>query len=95
MLYLVAFALLLFLACRKAYPGVARLHQIARGVGSKRSRTGQIPSLGDATSDQLISGLNQKVFTSVDLVNVGRLHAVLEGENVIHLTTELEIGLYC
>lgn len=70
MLYLVALALLLFLACRKAHPGFARLHQIALWVHFKRSRKGQIQSLVDATSDQLVSGLNKKIFTSVDSVNV-------------------------
>ena len=33
----------------------------------------QIPSLIDATSDELLSGLEKGCFTSVDLVNVSRL----------------------
>ncbi|KAI9730901.1 MAG: hypothetical protein M1834_005619 [Cirrosporium novae-zelandiae] len=58
------------------------LHVYSEGPGKC-----QIPSLIDATSDQLLSGLNQKCFTSVDLVNAyfGRtnevnpaLHAVME-----------------
>lgn len=37
---------------------------------SKDSIKCQIPSLIDATSDELLSGLKQELFNSVDLVNV-------------------------
>jgi hypothetical protein len=70
-----ALALVLFLACRKAYLANAGSHQIALCVHSKSSSKCQSLSLIDATSDQLMSGLNKKCFTSVDLVNVSHFRA--------------------
>lgn len=45
----------------------------ARYVCSKDSTKCQIPSLLDATSDELFSGLKQELFNSVDLVNVSSI----------------------
>lgn len=39
-------------------------------VYSEDSAKCQLPSLVDATSDELLSGLKQGLYTSVDLVNV-------------------------
>lgn len=41
---------------------------------SQDSTKCQVPSLIDATSDELLSGLEQERFTSLDLVNVSSSH---------------------
>lgn len=43
-------------------------------VYSEDSTKCQVPSLIDATSDELLSGLEQESFTSLDLVNVSSSH---------------------
>lgn len=44
-------------------------------VYSEDSTKCQVPSLIDATSDELLSGLEQELFTSLDLVNVSSSHS--------------------
>lgn len=48
---------------------MAALHVMYSEDSTKR----QIPSLIDATSDELLTGLKDKLFTSLDLVNVSSL----------------------
>ena len=50
----------------------APLVSIVAGSPAKRE---SIPSLAEATSEELAAGLDAKLFTSVDLVNVSILHS--------------------
>lgn len=63
-LYLsLALALAVILGCRKIH---------ARKIPGKKPSSRQIPSLLDATADQLMTGLERQWFTSSDLVNVSQ-----------------------
>lgn len=48
-------------------------------VGCKEGIHGQIPPLIDATSDELVSGLERGHFTSVDLVNASSQLPLITG----------------
>ena len=58
-----ALILAVILACRQLR---------VQKIDGKKSGSRQIPSLLDATADQLITGLEREWFTSSDLVNVSR-----------------------
>lgn len=51
--------------------GCRKIH--AQKTQGKSSSSGQIPSLLDATADQLLTGLEREWFTSSDLVNVSQI----------------------
>ena len=63
--------LTLFFACHLLIDAdTAPYHPMSLHVHSAASTKCQIPSLLNATSEELLSGLKQKCFTSIDLVNV-------------------------
>ena len=74
---LVTFAVLALLVYRKRYVTKVSQPRLSLCEHAKGLGKCQVPSLIDATSEQLIAGLSQGCFTSKDLINVSH-HELLD-----------------